>query len=545
MAETVGLKLDIDGQGASKTVKDLKTEIKNLNSEMLNVKEGSSAYQSLAQRAGEAKERIKDLHQATNLFTRGGTISEIANVGQTIAGGFAAAQGAMALFGGATEDVQRQLLKVQAGIAIVEGIKSAIAGWESVQRLLNVAMAANPIGLLITGVVALTGLIGGLVASMNSAVGKSNDHYDAMVKQEKASQELLKSFDLEERRLRALGVAEDVIIGKRKEVIKQMLQQAVLTQQAAQQVAKENEKSLEKSKQIGAFFSIGGYGGIDKALQFFGISSSQEDVDKAVEKVRESTEKVKEFQVEILELDKKKNETIKKREIKVFDHSSENAAIQELEKTLKAQKDLKDKADEQELNDFISQTDKILAATNARNAARAAEEIRQAKALEDAKYAIAEAGASALGSLAALAEQGSAASKAAALAQIAVGTGVGFIQALDIAQKSAKLAGPGAALAFPVFYASQIAAVLAAASRAKSIIGAGGSIPSAPSLGGSQSRPPQLNNVSAGVTSLSTDQNGDYNGTQKTQVIKAYVVESDLTSSQKNIASIVKKSKIE
>lgn len=76
----------------------------------------------------------------------------------------------------------------------------------------------------------------------------------------------------------------------------------------------------------------------------------------------------------------------------------------------------------------------------------------------------------AFGALSGLFEKGSAASKAFALAEIAIGTGVGFINALDIAQKSAKATGPAAAFAFPIFYATQIAAVLAAASRAKAIL---------------------------------------------------------------------------
>lgn len=95
----------------------------------------------------------------------------------------------------------------------------------------------------------------------------------------------------------------------------------------------------------------------------------------------------------------------------------------------------------------------------------------------------------AFGQLAGLFEQGSAASKAFALAEIAIGTGVGFINALDIAQKSAKATGPAAAFAFPIFYATQIAAVLAAASRARAILntpkasaggGSAGSVPNIP-----------------------------------------------------------------
>jgi hypothetical protein len=61
--------------------------------------------------------------------------------------------------------------------------------------------------------------------------------------------------------------------------------------------------------------------------------------------------------------------------------------------------------------------------------------------------------------------------KTAALVDIAVNTALGFVQGLDIAQKSAKATGPAAAFAFPAFYATQIASVLGAAKQAKDVLG--------------------------------------------------------------------------
>ena len=96
----------------------------------------------------------------------------------------------------------------------------------------------------------------------------------------------------------------------------------------------------------------------------------------------------------------------------------------------------------------------------------------------------------AVGALGGLFKKGSAAAKTAALAEIAIGTGVGFINALRIAQQSASAAGPGAALAFPIFYATQVAAVLSAASRAKAILSSGGGGGSAGGGGGRGSSSP-------------------------------------------------------
>ncbi len=143
-----------------------------------------------------------------------------------------------------------------------------------------------------------------------------------------------------------------------------------------------------------------------------------------------------------------------------------------------------------------------------------------------------------LSGLSGLFEQGTAASKVAALAEIGLGTATGFIQGLDIAQKGAKATGPAAPFAFPIFYASQIAAVLGAAGKAKQVLsqvkgGAGGV--NLPSGSGIASAPvsPQLSTVNT-VTQLnqaSINQMGSATG-------RAYVVESDITNQQEKIIRI-------
>lgn len=96
------------------------------------------------------------------------------------------------------------------------------------------------------------------------------------------------------------------------------------------------------------------------------------------------------------------------------------------------------------------------------------EEIANEKAIKIAKLQVA---SDIVSGIASIAEKGTVAAKAAAVADIAINTALGFIQALDIAQKSAKGTGPLAAFAFPIFYASQIAAVLGAVSQAKNALG--------------------------------------------------------------------------
>jgi hypothetical protein len=140
--------------------------------------------------------------------------------------------------------------------------------------------------------------------------------------------------------------------------------------------------------------------------------------------------------------------------------------------------------------------------------------------------------------LSGLFEQGTTAAKVAGLAEIAIGTGVGFVQGLDIAQKSAKATGPAAAFAFPIFYATQIAAVLGAASRAKQIMtqvkggGGGGATASAPALSAAPVLPASpIQNTVTQIDQQSINQMGSATN-------RAYVVESDITNSQERITRI-------
>ena len=143
-----------------------------------------------------------------------------------------------------------------------------------------------------------------------------------------------------------------------------------------------------------------------------------------------------------------------------------------------------------------------------------------------------------VGTIGNLFEQGSAAAKTAALTEIAINTAIGFIQGLDIAQKSAKATGPAAAFAFPIFYATQIGAVLNAAGRAKAILSSGN--PSSGGGGGGGSSAPSINAPSFNVVGTNgTNQIAQSIGQQSNQPVKAYVVAKDVTTAQSLDRNIV------
>lgn len=136
--------------------------------------------------------------------------------------------------------------------------------------------------------------------------------------------------------------------------------------------------------------------------------------------------------------------------------------------------------------------------------------------------------ADSLGSISGLMKENSKASKTFALLEIAANTAIGFSQGLTLAQQQAKEAAPVSALAFPLFYASQIAAVLAAANRAKSILSGGsigGSVGGGP---GASVEAPDFNVVGASPESqLAQSITG-----QQEKPLRAFVVNKDIKDAE-------------
>jgi len=159
------------------------------------------------------------------------------------------------------------------------------------------------------------------------------------------------------------------------------------------------------------------------------------------------------------------------------------------------------------------------------DAAKREQEIEQAKAnFRDKMLGHIGAG---LGAASKLFKKNSAEAKIFALAEIAVGTAKGLINGLDIAQKTAKGTGPAASFAFPLFYASQVAAVLGAAASAKSVLQGGGSSGASGSGSSAPSEPsfsPEFNVVG----NSESNQLAEGIGSQLNEPTRAYVVYDDI-----------------
>jgi len=138
MAKNVQLTVDIKGgdsvgKAAEKT-KTLKQELRELKNELASGSLTGKAFDEATARAGKLSDTIIDVNNRVKALATDGAdvvLKGFGDMATGIVGGFAAAQGAMALFGSENEDLQKTLVKLQGATALLSGLQQVNATLQS------------------------------------------------------------------------------------------------------------------------------------------------------------------------------------------------------------------------------------------------------------------------------------------------------------------------------------------------------------------------------------------------------------------------------
>lgn len=145
MANTViGASVEIEFQ----SVGNMRKALKEANAELLAMQDqfGAASQQAIsaARKVADLKDRIQDARETADLFDPGKKFQAFVTLGSQIAAGFSAVQGAMALVGSESEDVEKALLKVQSAMALAQGLSELKDFGKSWQQL-NVFIQSSTI----------------------------------------------------------------------------------------------------------------------------------------------------------------------------------------------------------------------------------------------------------------------------------------------------------------------------------------------------------------------------------------------------------------
>jgi hypothetical protein len=128
----------------------MRKAIKEATSELIAMQEqfGKTSPQAIAaaQRIAQLKDRIQDAREQADLFDPGKRFQAFANAASTVASGFAAVQGAMALVGSESKDLERTLVKVQGAMALAQGLSAVRDAGKAFEEL-KVTIASSGIAM--------------------------------------------------------------------------------------------------------------------------------------------------------------------------------------------------------------------------------------------------------------------------------------------------------------------------------------------------------------------------------------------------------------
>lgn len=147
------------------TPKQQARQLENLTAKMVSMGlEGTKSFGFVASSAAKLKAEIDDTKGIIDAFRPDAPFNALNTTLGASAQAFAGVQGAMALFGSESEDLQKMLLKVQASMAFAEGFK-AIDGLTDGFDQLNKVIKQNP---FIAGATIVTAVLTAMVAMTDS-----------------------------------------------------------------------------------------------------------------------------------------------------------------------------------------------------------------------------------------------------------------------------------------------------------------------------------------------------------------------------------------
>jgi hypothetical protein len=265
MSETLNYNININSN-ASESLGSLKKQLREAQAEVatLSDKFGATSQQAVnaAKKAAGLKDAIGDAKALTDAFNPDAKFAALSKTIGVAAGAFSAVQGAMALVGSESEDVAKNLQKVQGALALSQGISQIGELGDAFNNMKAVAVNAFK---AIKGAIGSTGIgllvvaLGTIVANWDkiksavNGVSKEQEQLNAKTKANvDAQKKKLDSITGQENILRLQGKSEKEILqlklNQTKQIIassKEQIKQNIATLKAQVEAETRNKRILK------------------------------------------------------------------------------------------------------------------------------------------------------------------------------------------------------------------------------------------------------------------------------------------------------------
>jgi len=290
--ENIQARIDLDTGGAGNSLKELKDQLKDINTALENVAVGSKSFDILSQAARDAKGEVKKINDEIRGVASQTAVS-FRDVTNSVTGAFAIGMGALQLFGNESKKLGDIQKKVQSAIAIAVGVRNmseskltatlikkglvtaknkvwtlAMAGAQKLVvgtttmmgvaanvsskgfKALKIAIAATGIGLIVVG-------IGMLVAYwddiMNFAFGTSSamqDQVDSATAKKDAAMEELEMIEGSTAQMELQGMSQREILDAKIKGIDAAIQASEVEMEAQDNMGKSQIATARRNKKI-------------------------------------------------------------------------------------------------------------------------------------------------------------------------------------------------------------------------------------------------------------------------------------------------------
>jgi hypothetical protein len=275
--ETVGINLTADTKSFRQQFKEATAELQKIQA---TFGEYSKEALQAAKNVASLKDRIQEAKETVDLFDPGKRLQAVTGVVNSVAGAYAGLQGALALVGVESEDVQKQLLKVQGALALSQGISTVLDSAKDFQRLgaiiktqvvtafstLRGAIIATGIGALavglgllvanfekvsemvlkaIPGLRTLGNVIGGIVQKVTDFVGITSQTDRALELFAKNSANRKATYERELKVLEAQGASEKKLSELRKKIVQEDINVLEAKKRNGKKLNDEENKQLQ------------------------------------------------------------------------------------------------------------------------------------------------------------------------------------------------------------------------------------------------------------------------------------------------------------